>query len=94
MAIQDATLAMAVKGRSRGRRHIQHIATRHWLLLAAQSGVPRAADALVELVDGATAAIERVQPKVPNNFPENVWTRITEGILAQWTRFLAGLTAR
>ena len=93
LARQDATLAMAIRGKTMRHRHLDHIATRHWIKLATETGVPYAADSFVDLVERLESAIERVRPTLPADFPAYVWKTITEGAMAQRDRFRLGLTS-
>ncbi len=93
LPVQKATLAMALRGAQRPRRHIDRIASRHWITLAKRSGVPRALDALEELVSLAEDALDRVEQRLPSTFPEHVWHAINRGVRAQCDRFTRELTA-
>jgi serine/threonine-protein kinase HipA len=94
LAIQDAALAMAIKGDKQRHRHINRIATKHWMKLAERSGVAFAEDTLIELVEHVDKAIGRVELKLPPGFPDHVWTTVTKGVLAQRDRFRQGLVTR
>lgn len=93
LAIQEATLAMAIRGENKRQRHLDRITTRHWLWLADRIGRPAAANAFVDLVERVEEAITRVEPRLPSGFPEHVWTTITRGMLAQRDRFRAALAS-
>ncbi len=92
LAEQDATLAMAIRGERRPRRHIARISTRHWVTLAKQTGLPNAFDAFVELVEQADAALHRVEQRLPSTFPTHVWRAIAQGVRRHRDRFLRGLS--
>ena len=89
-ALQDASLAMAVRG-SRPYRQLHRIAVRHWRALAARTGHPDAFDQLVGVVEQANSALTRVSQRLPTTFPPSVWTRIADGVQSQVRRFQLGL---
>ncbi len=91
LAEQKATLAMALRGERRPRRHIARISTRHWIGLARQTRVPYAMDAFVELVRGVDGALDRTEQRLPPDFPVHVWTAIARGVRRHRDRFLRGL---
>ena len=90
LALQDATLAMAIRGETRRHRHLNRIATRHWIKLATETGVPYAADSFIDLVERLESAIERVRRILPPDFPAYVWTSVTDGAIAQRDQFRLG----
>lgn len=86
-----ARLAMAVRGKS-AHYHLQEIQTRHWQVLARQSGVPNAFDQMEALVIQVPYALERVQELLPAHFPRPVFNAIRRGMLAHVEKFVTGMS--
>lgn len=85
-----AKLAMALRSKNT-HYHLHEIRTRHWQLLAQQSGVPDAFDHMVALVLQVPDALERVAAELPKGFPARVFNPIRAGMLAQAEQFIAEL---
>ena len=81
-----AKLAMALRSKN-VHYHLHEVYTRHWRMLAAQSGVPEAFDRMVALVQSIPGALDRVQSRLPPHFPNTVWEPIRTGMLAHVTKF-------
>jgi serine/threonine-protein kinase HipA len=90
LPIQKAELAMGFRGR-KIRRHINRISARHWRWLADLTGVPGAFESLTLFVESAQAGVRTVEGMLPAGFPEQVWTTVSMGVLAQRQRFLNAL---
>ena len=77
---------MAVRGRNAHYR-LNEIDVRHWQRLAASCGsaVWMRMTAMVERVWDALDVVER---RLPPGFPNQVWSRIAEGIRRHATQFL------
>lgn len=89
-----AKLAMAIRsklGSKNTHYHLHEIRTRHWQLLAQQSGVPDAFDHMVALVLQVPEALERVAEQLPPSFPQRVFKPIRAGMLAQAEQFISEL---
>jgi len=82
-----AKLAMALRGKN-AHYHLHEIRTRHWEVLARQSGVPGAFDQMVALVLQVPDALDRVAAQLPPGFPEPVFAAIRRGMLAQAEKFV------
>ena len=89
---QKARLAMAIRSKN-AHYELDKILTRHWMVVAQQSGVNGAFDAMKSLVERVAAALETVEKQLPEDFPVQVWNSIRDGMLAQKKRFQAGLEA-
>ena len=87
---QKAHLAMAIRGKN-AHTKLGEIQTRHWDGLAKLTGVPGAFARMVELVETADAAVERVTRTLPKAFPGYVAEAIAKGVRQQVRRFLVGL---
>ena len=87
LQIQDAKLAMALRGRSRHYR-IGEIQARHWHLLAQRTGVEGLWVRMQAFVESADTALERVEAALPDTFPERVIGKIAGGIRRQAASFL------
>lgn len=92
LQMQKIKLAMAVRTNNAHYKLVD-IQTRHWHALAEQSGVVGVFDAMQEIVQNVDQVLARVEIELPADFPEQVWTSIRDGILAQKRRFLEGLVA-
>jgi serine/threonine-protein kinase HipA len=90
LPIQDARLAMAVRGKSKHYR-LREIQPRHWHGLARHVRLPNLWDDMLELVQTATAKIEKVRQTLPADFPERVIVKIAEGVRQQVDSFLASV---
>ena len=86
LAYQRASLAMAIRGRNAHYR-LNEIDVRHWQRLAASCGsaVWQRMTAMVERVDDALNVVE---PRLPPGFPDQVWSRIAEGMRRHAAQFL------
>ncbi len=85
-----AKLAMALRSKNT-HYHLHEIHTRHWQVLARQSGVPDAFDHMVALVLLVPDALERVEAQLPAGFPQRVFKTIRTGMLAQARQFISEL---
>lgn len=85
-----AKLAMALRSKNT-HYHLHEIRTRHWQLLAQQSGVPDAFDHMVALVLQVPDALERIAAQLPPGFPQRVFKPIRAGMLAQAEQFISEL---
>ncbi|MDM0112524.1 type II toxin-antitoxin system HipA family toxin [Variovorax sp. J22R133] len=87
---QKAKLAMALRSKN-AHFTLAGIQTRHWQVLAAQSGVDGAFQQMTALVRHAPAALAQIESSLPSNFPERVWRTVDTGVRAQCQRFESGL---
>ena len=87
---QKVKLAMAIRSKN-AHYELDKIQTRHWLVVARQSGVDGAFEAMKSLVEQVAPALDTVEKELPENFPAQVWDSIRNGMLTQKTRFQAGL---
>lgn len=92
IAIQKTKMAMALRGKN-VHRELDHIKTRHWKILADQSGLKGAFDSMVDLVERVPDALSQVESALPRSFPDVVLNAIVEGVKRQRDRFVAGLTS-
>ena len=90
ISLERAKLAMALRGKST-HYHLHEIRTRHWQILAAQSGVPNAFDYMTALVLQVPETLERVAGTLPASFPQRVFKPLRAGMLAQANRFMDAL---
>jgi serine/threonine-protein kinase HipA len=88
LPIQDAKLAMAIRGKSRHYR-LREILPRHWHELALRTGIPGLWDRLRNLVESADAHVAAVQARLPSSFPDRVIETIAAGVKLQAAAFLA-----
>jgi serine/threonine-protein kinase HipA len=82
LAIEDAKLAMALRGR-RGHYRIKEIAPLHFKELATRCGDPELYPELIALAEALPAVLARIQPTLPSQFPTRVWTAIANGLSEQ-----------
>jgi serine/threonine-protein kinase HipA len=92
LPIQDARLAMSVRGRTRHYR-LREIQPRHWRRLAPRVGASGLWNRMQELVATAQAKVESVRHKLPVQFPGRVIDTIEKGVRQQAEIFLGGVAA-
>jgi len=88
LPIQDAKLAMAIRGKSRHYR-LREIHPRHWHELAIRIGLPGLWDRMRNLVESADAHVAAVKARLPSSFPERVIDAIAAGVKQQSAAFMA-----
>jgi len=88
LPIQDAKLAMAIRGKSRHYR-LREIHPRHWHELAIRIGLPGLWDRMRNLVESADAHVAAVKARLPSSFPEQVIDTIAAGVKQQSVAFIA-----
>lgn len=86
LPLERAKLAMAVRGR-RPHYRIDEITGRHWHELSQQVPIANLWDRMQTLVAEATVAVERLEARLPADFPQRVYARIRAGVLHQSRRF-------
>ena len=82
---QRARLAMALRGQNAHYR-LNEIHVRHWQKLAVACG-PDVFDQMTAMVERIDSALQGVERRLPAAFPENVWSRVTEGMRRHAARF-------
>ncbi len=88
LPIQDAKLAMAIRGKSRHYR-LREIHPRHWHELAIRIGLTGLWDRMRNLVESADAHVTVVKARLPSSFPERVIDSIAAGVKQQSVAFIA-----
>jgi len=88
IARQKTKLAMSLRG-TRKHYKLDEINTRHWQGLAQRSGVINLWERMIDFTESADAALQRVERKLPDAFPERVFTKIASGVRGQVKRLLA-----
>lgn len=91
LPIQDAKLAMSIRGRRRHYR-LKEIQARHWHGLASRVGVPELWRRMQAMVATADSKVQIVRGRLPGGFPKRVMQAIAEGVRQQAKTFLAGDT--
>jgi len=86
LAIEKAKLAMSLRGR-RAHYRLNEITARHWQDLAERTADRDLWRRMQSFVEAASAALERVEMRLPRAFPERVYTAIRDGVGAQVQRF-------
>jgi serine/threonine-protein kinase HipA len=87
LAIQDAKLAMAVRGKRKHYR-IREIQPRHWRELAERSGVRGLWQRMIELAESVPGVLDRIGSTLPTGFPARVMGKIAAGAGKQARSFL------
>ncbi len=82
LALEKARLAMSLRGR-RAHYRLNEIAGRHWQELAERTAVPGLWNRMQSFVESASAALERVEKRLPRAFPQRVYASIRNGVLGQ-----------
>nr|WP_157271849.1 type II toxin-antitoxin system HipA family toxin [Azohydromonas aeria] len=85
---QKMRLAMALRTKNAHYR-LADIQPRHWLELADREA-PGLRHTMVDMAQGVTAAVARVEAMLPEGFPGAVWEVITGRLVAQAEKFLRG----
>jgi len=88
LPLERAKLAMAIRGR-RPHYRIDEITGRHWRELAERVAVVDLWTRMQALVAEMPAALERVEARLPLEFPERIYTQTRLGVLSQARRFAA-----
>ena len=83
---QRAKLAMALRGHNAHYR-LNEINLRHWERLAASCG-PGVFDRMTAMVERVNDALQVVERRLPAGFPNNVWSRVAEGMRQHAAQFL------
>lgn len=87
LPIQDAKLAMAIRGKSWHYR-LREIHPRHWHELALRTGIPGLWDRMRNLVESADSHVAAVQARLPPSFPHRVIETIAAGVKKQAVAFI------
>lgn len=82
-----ARLAMAVRSKNTHDK-LREIRTRHWVDLAERCGVSGLRDRMLQMVEVADAALERVQEQLPRDFPPALWAAVRGGVQRHAQQFL------
>jgi serine/threonine-protein kinase HipA len=83
---EKAKLAMSLRGR-RAHYRLNEITAPLWQELAARTLVPGLWARMQSFVESAAPALERLEQRLPPDFPERVYTAIRDGVRAQVERF-------
>ncbi|MEO8123254.1 MAG: type II toxin-antitoxin system HipA family toxin [Burkholderiales bacterium] len=75
---QRAKLAMALRGQNAHYR-LTEIHLRHWQRLAASCGTD-VFDRMTVMVERVNGALQVVERRLPSDFPESVWSRVSDGM--------------
>ena len=89
MHLRDVRLAMAIRSKNI-HYHLHTIQTRHWYDLAMKNGGPEVWLAMQQLVADLESVLSDVEAKLPKNFPQRIWTPISQGMLGQAKKFMSG----
>lgn len=88
LAVEKAKLAMGVQGRWTHYR-LNEITARHWQGLADRTGIEVLWERMHALVEYSTGAIDRLESRLPREFPQRIYASIRKGIRRQAKQFLA-----
>lgn len=86
--LRDVRLAMALRSKN-VHYDIYGIRARHWYDLAMKNGGPAVWEAMLGLVEGVDAALNVVEARLPEAFPDRIWTPIADGMRSQAKKFQA-----
>lgn len=89
IAIQDAQLAMALKGRSAHRR-IREVHARHWRTLADKASPGQWPNIVAFIESTVPPALDSVLDHLPEGFPPQIAGSIADGVRSQLKAFMAG----
>lgn len=85
---RDVRLAMALRSKNT-HYDIYGIRTRHWHDLAMKNGGPAVWEAMRGLVEQVEEALDAVEARLPEAFPDRIWTPIADGMRSQAKKFQA-----
>lgn len=86
--LRDVRLAMALRSKNT-HYDIYGIRTRHWHDLAMKNGGPAVWEAMRGLVEQVEEALDAVEARLPEAFPDRIWTPIADGMRSQAKKFQA-----
>lgn len=86
--LRDVGLAMALRSKNT-HYDIYGIRTRHWHNLAMKNGGPTVWEAMLGLVAQVDVALDAVGGRLPEAFPDRIWTPIVDGMRSQAKKFQA-----
>ncbi len=85
-------LAMGLRAKNKHYR-LKDIRARHYRDIANTSGVPVAWDKIIELIGKVHPALSAVEKRLPPQFPQDLWARVSNGMLAQTEAFRTDIAA-
>ena len=88
---RKAGLSMALHSKNVHYRLFE-ILTRHWKGLAKKSGVPQVWNEVLAMVERVESALAAIGSRLPAEFPDRVWTGVSERMKAQVRDFRGGLS--
>ena len=86
--LRDVRLAMALRSKNT-HYDIYGIRARHWYDLAMKNGGPAVWEAMRGLVEQVEEALDAVEARLPEAFPDRIWTPIADGMRSQAKKFQA-----
>ncbi len=89
LPMQDATMAMALRGKNTHYR-VSEIHARHWKGLAKDCGVPGVWEWMLEMAGSVDDAIANVMIQLPQEYPVALAETIFDGVRKQAETFLKG----
>jgi serine/threonine-protein kinase HipA len=89
---EKVKLAMAIAGKSRHYR-LAEIQARHWKELALAFGAEKLWERMVDVVERAEPSMAGLEARLPDNFPEEVFRSIFEGIQRHVAAFRRGMSS-
>jgi serine/threonine-protein kinase HipA len=89
LPLQDARLAMAIRGKSKHYR-LREIQPRHWHKLTERVGAEGLWQRMIDLAESVDPILEKVAADLPPGFPDRVIDKIAAGLRQQSKTFLQG----
>lgn len=86
--LRDVRLAMALRSKNTHYDNYS-IRARHWHDLAMKNGGPAVWEAMRGLVEQVEEALDAVEARLPETFPDRIWTPIADGMRSQAKKFQA-----
>ena len=83
---QRARLAMGLRARNMHCR-LREIRARHYRELAEKRGVPTVWDKMQVLIDNVPSSLAMVEKRLPPDFPQSLWERVSDGMRSQAVAF-------
>lgn len=86
VSIHKAKLAMAMRSKN-AHYKIREIQARHWLALAQSCGASGVWPKMQAMTQEVDAALSRVEGNLPQDFPDQVWEAVQQGVRSQAALF-------
>jgi serine/threonine-protein kinase HipA len=90
--LRDVRLAMALRSKN-AHYNLYTVHARHWYALARKNGGVAVWEAMIAFVENVGVALDAVEARLPNEFPDRIWGPVSQGMRKQAQLFLSGAAA-